>query len=181
MLTGRKHAYEILAKALFQTQQSGAAHIFFEGITRQGIKASLSHCGIQLNHDGFENTDILAYGKRFKLKTFFTNVDIGTLQKIFYETLPEHAYYENFIRKKEFELFKDTIPPKPEFYVPRFVSNRIKISKDLFKISCPDVFVFKGMERYKLSELAKPNHTASSRDQLECITSRFINLDRDED
>lgn len=181
LLSSRKLAYEKLNKALFETNQTGASKILLEGFTKAGIRTSLTQCGIHVEHDDFKNTCILAYGRRVKLETFFPNVDTTTLHKLFFETLPEHVYYENIVQKKEFELFHDTIPPEPSFYIPRFISNRIQISKDLFQSNCTDIFVFKGIQRYELTHLVKPNSTASSKDQLECITSRFIYLDRDED
>lgn len=183
MLLGRTGAYKALAKALMQNNQTGAVRILIEGIPNEPFSKALTYLGISINWDGFENIDIELHGKVYKLHEFFPAANYERIRQIFKDTLTEVEIYDTFVKKQNiFVLVKNTIPARPSFYIPRFLSNQIKVEKFIFKEDCSDVFVFKNtIARPELTEIAKPYLTSSSSSQLSCITSRFIYLDENED
>ncbi len=179
---GRAGAYKVLYNALVETNQSGAARILVR-VPTELFSKPLTYLGISTEMNVFQNVEIEVNGKTFKLREFLPQVDYQIVQRIFQETIPEVEFYDSFIiKKRKFILSKNTIPAKQSYYVPRYLSNRIKIEEYIFKADCPDVFVFKNsITRYKLSEIAEPHFTATSISQLTNITCRFIHLVDTED
>ncbi len=171
----RVNAYIVLTKALEKNSQTGAVKILTEGLQKFGIPQNFK--------DSFEDMEIEVHGQRFKFHEFFPAEKLKVAQEIFQANISEGELYDMSVAKKRtFVLTTHTIPSEPSYYVPRFLSNRIEINEYIFKADCPDVFVFKkSIARYKLSDIAKPHFTASSRSQLAHITCRFIFLDDYED
>lgn len=183
LLTGRKDAYKVLTSALMKNSQTGAARILIKGVPpNECFSKPLTYLGISTNLDEFWDKPIEVQGQKFKVNEFFpANMNFKSLQQVFQETVNELEIYDTFVSKqKTFVLAVDTIPQKPPLYIDRLLSNRIKLDESIFKAECSDVFVFKNIiKRYKVSEIAKPNFSSSSRQTSK--TSRFIHLDTDED
>ncbi len=182
LLMGRTDAYKVLTNALVQFSQSGAAKILIRVPTELYSKP-LTYLGISTELQSFKDAKIEVNGKTLKLQEFFPAADYGKLQQIFQSCLTELQIYDTFITKgKTLLVANNSTPPKPPYYVPRFISNRIKLNMSVFKADCLDVFVFKKtIPRYKLSEIANPHFTGTSTSQLNTISSRFIYLDEDQD
>ncbi len=177
----RKCAYKVLYNALVETNQNGAAGILVR-VPPELFSKPLTYLGISMETNEFQNVELKVNGKTIKLHKFLPHVDYKKVERIFRETISEVEFYNSFITKeKKFVLTKNTIPPKPTHYIPRFLSNRIKLNEFIFKADSPDVFVFKNnIHRYDLSQLAKPHFTETSSSQLTIITTRFIYLDENE-
>ncbi len=173
-LMTRTDAYSVLTKALEKTKQTGATRVLIDGISNFVIPKEL---------DDFKKLEVEVNGKRFKVHEFFPAGKLKLAHEVFQRTISELEWYDLFVKKeKTFVLSISNIPPEPPIYIPRFLSNRIEIDESIFKTDCPDVFVFKNtIERYKLSEIARPHFTASSTSQLNHITTRFIYMDEYQD
>lgn len=75
----------------------------------------------------------------------------------------------------------ENLPKQHATYIQRSISNRLLIDPMVFTVNCEDVFVFKGVERTNLVQLAEPHVTRSSTNQRSEITCRHVYLDDDED
>ncbi len=173
-LMTRAGAYGILIKILEENKQMGAVRILRNGGQNFGVPKNL---------DGFNDMEIDVQGKNLKIKEFFPAEKLDLVQQIFRHIISEQELYDTFVIKQKKLIFATiAIPPQPPIYIPRFLSNRIDIHESGFKIDCPEVFVFRNsIERYKLSDIAKPRFTEASTSQLNRITSRFIYLDEYQD
>lgn len=85
--------------------------------------------------------------------------------------------------KSVFNLAHNTIPDTLSYYISRTLSYRSRLSVEIFKEQSTDIFVFEGITRTQLTQLAFPNHTDVSGSQLDQgkITARFILLDLRQD
>lgn len=77
----------------------------------------------------------------------------------------------------------DSLPATPKYYVPRILLTRNRLSSEIFSPQCKDIKVFTGIERHRLTELARGQLTDSSRSQVykKQITVRFIILEQKDD
>ncbi len=178
MLMGRKGAYKVLYNALVETNQCGAARVLVR-VPPELLSNPLTYLGMSMKTDEFQNVELEVNGKTVKLYEFLPQADYQKMERIFRETISEVEFHDSFVTKEqEFVLVKYTIPQKPMYYSPRFLSNRVKLNEFIFKADCPDVFVFRNnIQRYILSQLSEPHFTETSISQLTNITTRFIYLD----
>lgn len=74
----------------------------------------------------------------------------------------------------------DSLPVVPKYYVPRVLQTRNRLSTEIFAPHCEDIKVFTGIERHRLTELARGQLTDSSRSQVyrKQISVRFIILEQ---
>lgn len=74
-------------------------------------------------------------------------------------------------------LFKDTIPARKPFYVPRRIISRKRISPSTLSTNSTDVFLFYGIQKQQLSSLVGGNTDTSDKQIVKSkLTSRFIIL-----
>lgn len=143
-------------------------------------KDVFSYTSTQLNFNNtcFQSGNIIFQGKPITLDKLFAPTQTNELMEIFRSSLSAQRYINFFIKPKEtFILTENTIPQLPQYYVNRLLPNKYVLEESAFKINCRDIFVFDGLERFKLTLLAKPHFTSSSSDQVENVSSRFIHLD----
>lgn len=72
------------------------------------------------------------------------------------------------------------LPVIPKYYVPRILLARNRLPTKIFSSQCDDIKVFIGLQRHKLTELARGQLTDTSRSQVykKQITVRFIILEQ---
>lgn len=182
MLLTRTGAYRVLYEALKAANQSGAYTTLIR-VPTEVYSKPLTYLGILPQLKNFQDVNIEVNGKTLILQHLFPAADYDSLQKIFLDCLTELEIYDTFvIKQRTFVLATQSVPPKPPYYIPRSLSNRIKIPKFIFKSDCSDVFVFRNtIARYELSQIVYPNFTSDSSSQLTNVTCRFIYLDQSED
>lgn len=182
MLMKRIGGYKALSEALKEANQSGAYRTLIE-VSPELYNKPLTYLGISTKIETFQDVDIEVHGKILKLRDFFPERDFRRIQQLFQNCLTEIEIFKTFLTKQRtFVLARNTVPPKPPFYVSRFISNRVNIDASVFKEKCSDVFVFKNtIARYKLTQIAKPQFTDTSSSQLTHMTCRFIYLEENED
>lgn len=124
--------------------------------------------------------DIEMYSKNTSLKGVLSK-DNEELLQLMSDPQIQTEYQKDYnIDNRPIVLCKP-LPQKRPLYIPRSMSNMVKVKPDLFKLDCPDVFVFKGISQVKLKNLVKPYLTQSLRSQLKGITCRHILFDDDDD
>lgn len=87
------------------------------------------------------------------------------------------------------QIFEHGIPEKytSNIYVPRRLSNRVKVKEELFKVGGSDIFVFAGIKRHELTNLVQNNGRTSTSSQeimkstnLSKLSAQYIELEDEE-
>lgn len=95
------------------------------------------------------------------------------------ETL-EGQFLIDIISGRKPSITKDNFPAEVPFYVPRRVVGKCRLTNDIFKRNCQDIFLFIGIERYKMAELVTDGEEVGiSSDQIRkrVPTCRYIILE----
>lgn len=183
------HKVPILYKIL-KTKEGG-----YDGLI-ETLNESMQKATMDFLQRGNSN-HVLAASTGSHVKTLLgMPVEIAGSVKILQEAFPSvsHSDARELLDHKEIkqemvQLLQNSVPlklqeivPQPaRFYIPRLISNRPALNQDIFRLDCPDVFVFKGVERNELVKLVHPHVTRSSNTQQFALTSRHIYLDDDND
>lgn len=91
------------------------------------------------------------------------------------------CYKDILLTSGNIEL-KNSIPAAPSYYIPRRIyAKRIKLDTEVFRVACPDVFVFKSNQISQLSSLLNNQPLYHSSTQLVKVGAKFIRLIEDLD
>lgn len=173
VLKTRRKGYERFAQALLETEQRGALKLLLLGFELQGIKAFLHDCKIHIDSTFVLGKEIEENGQKYKLR----------------DILPDSTYINKLVQSQQYDhdladclllnggnlkLLSPSLPDEPSIYISRLVSNKIALDPNIFRKDAPDIFVFKGLERCELTQLAKPEITSSCCQQILKVSCRFI-------
>ncbi|CAL8129079.1 unnamed protein product [Orchesella dallaii] len=188
-----QHGFEILAKALYKTRQSGAFSILLRGFALHGIDNVFEKCGITINSDRSFLTTVWKEFKPFvlhlpvnfqgyqlSLGTLLNNLNNDVLKNIIEQYFTSNLLME-LLSNRTLPLIKNSIPCQPVSYISRKITSRHNLFPELFDEPSNDVYVIKYIKPYELSALARNQDTDVSSNQAEDLTEKFILLEHEQD
>lgn len=155
----------------------------------EALKASLQTDAFQILNLGlingraqdFLDLNIDIFSTTGKIKDVFNSVTLQEVKELFKCEQIQKDYER--ISNSDVEMLRldGNLPQPRQLYISRSISNRVVLDPKVFRMSCSDVFVFKGLSRMELVKLVGTNIQRSSESQLLKITCRHIYLEDEGD
>lgn len=190
-LMTRKHGYESLARALFQTKQTGSLIKLLKHVEQNFPDSNpFKVCGIIFPREQVLEQHFIFDNIRLPLNEICGILKAEDVTKIITENM-SISIFEQILNKTDIPLSISTIPNSVSYYVPRSIIVQTEVDKVAFEKLERSIFVIEGMSSFELSSTVEDirrntkdanmfSDKSSSQVRAAHITVRFILLETPE-